>query len=125
MQTRAAACLSRLKRGGKAVDNQGMESLERNTMAFEIWPYMVLIEGPATVIGRLLQNLYEDPGIERGRWTVDHTMRSRLTYAQHLQRGGIAKRRQGIGVKDTTVLEWVQKRCATYALECHLFGKRG
>lgn len=102
-----------------------MESPGTPTMAYEIWPYMVLIEGPAGSIGRLLNDLYDDRTIDRARWTVDHTMRSRKTYAQHLERSGSASRRQGVGVKDTSVLHWIQQRCAALRLDCHLFGKRG
>lgn len=100
-----------------------MERPDRVTMRYEIWPYLVLVEGPVNKIGKLLLDLYGNRKIDRARWTVDHTMRSRRTYADHLQRSGLASRRQGIALKDPAVLAAVQQQCAALGLDCHLFGK--
>ncbi len=92
-------------------------------MRYEIWPYLVLVEGPVNKIGRLLLAFYNDPAIDRSRWMVDHTMRSRRTYAEHLQRSGVTSRRQGIALKDSWTLQNLAQRCSSLGLDCHLFGK--
>lgn len=92
-------------------------------MEFEVWPYMVLVEGPAQLIGQLLLELYENTRIDRSRWTVDHSMDSRKSYAQHLQRSGIASRRQGVAMRDELMLRMVQLTCVRLNLVCHVFAK--
>ncbi len=102
---------------------QPSERFDPPTMEFEIWPYMVLIEGPSQIIGQLLLEIYDNAKIDRSRWTVDHNMRSRRDYALHLQRSGMAKKRQGIGLRDALMLRLVQLNCVRLNLACHLFGK--
>ncbi|HLI96021.1 MAG TPA: hypothetical protein VKT72_08045 [Candidatus Baltobacteraceae bacterium] len=92
-------------------------------MAFEIWPYMILAEGPVQIIGQLLLELYENAKIDRSRWIVDHRMDSRKSYAQHLLQGGTAIHRQGIGMRDELMLRIVQLGCARLNLNCHVFAK--
>jgi len=84
---------------------------------------MVLIEGPARMVGRLLKDLYHDQSIDKNLWTVDHKMESRAAYAQHLQNTGAANHRQGIGVVDQGVLNWLNVRSRSYGLKYHLFAK--
>ena len=84
---------------------------------------MVLIEGPARMVGRLLKDLYQDQTIDKNLWTVDHKMASRVDFAQHLQNAGAANHRQGIGVIDEVVLNWLNVRSRSYGLKYHLFAK--
>lgn len=93
------------------------------TMEFEVWPYMVLVEGPAQIIGQLLLELYENTKLDRTRWTVDHQMDSRKSYAKHLQRSGMARKRQGVAMRDELMLRIVQLGCVRLRLECHVFAK--
>ena len=102
---------------------QPSERFDPPTMEFEIWPIMVLIEGPAQFIGQLLLETYDNTKVDRGRWTVDHTMKSRRDYALHLQRGGMERRRQGIALRDELMLRLVQLNCVRLKLDCHIFGK--
>jgi hypothetical protein len=102
---------------------QPSERRDPPTMEFQVWPYMVLVEGPAQIIGQLLLELYDNGKIDRSRWTVDHQMDSRKSYAQHLQRAGMTRRRQGIGMRDELMLRMVQLGCARLKLDCHVFAK--
>jgi hypothetical protein len=102
---------------------QPSERFDPPTMEFEVWPYMVLIEGPAQLIGQLLLELYDNPKIDRARWTVDHSMDSRKSYAKHLQRGGMTRRRQGVAMRDELMLRMVQLSCVRLRLDCHVFAK--
>ncbi len=92
-------------------------------MEFEIWPYMVLIEGPAQIIGRLLIEIYDNEKIDRARWMVDHHLDSRKTYAHQLQSKGMIRRRQGVALRDELMLRLIQLNCVRLRLDCHLFGK--
>ena len=84
---------------------------------------MVLIEGPARMVGRLLGDLYRDTAVNRDMWTVDHKMTSRFEYAQQLQSSIVPSHRQGIGVNDQQVLNWLNIRSRSYGLKYHLFAK--
>jgi hypothetical protein len=92
-------------------------------MEFEVWPHMVLVEGPAQIIGQLLLDLYENSKIDRSRWMVDHGMDSRKSYAKHLQRSGMERRRQGIAMRDELTLRVIQLGCVRLKLQCHIFAK--
>jgi hypothetical protein len=102
---------------------QPSERVDQPTMAFEVWPYMALVEGPAQIIGQLLLELYDNTKIDRARWMVDHQMNSRKSYAQQLQRGGMARRRQGVAMRDELMLRMVQLSCVRLKLDCHVFAK--
>lgn len=102
---------------------QPHERFDPPTMEFEIWPYMVLVEGPAQIIGQLLVEIYDNPKIDRTRWMVDHQMKSRREYALQLQRMGMTRRRQGVALRDELMLRLLQLNCVRLNLACHLFGK--
>jgi hypothetical protein len=102
---------------------QPRERFDPPTMEFEVWPIMVLLEGPAQLIGQLLVELYDNSKIDRTRWTVDHKMNSRRSYGLHLQKSGMTRRRQGIGLRDELLLRVVQLHCVRLQIACHVFGK--
>lgn len=92
-------------------------------MEFDVWSYMVIIEGPAQTIGQLLLELYENTKIDRSRWMVDHNTDSRKSYAKHLQRTGMTRRRQGVAMQDELMMRMVQLGCVRLRLDYHVFAK--
>ena len=89
---------------------------DEKTISFDLWPHLLMIEGPTDAIGRLLESLYDDPDIPRDSWSVSTKEKSRKTYAQALQRGGTEKMRQGIGVRTDAVVAIVQERAKELVL---------
>jgi hypothetical protein len=102
---------------------QPSERFDPPTMEFEVWPFMVLVEGPSQTIGQLLLELYDNAKIDASRWNVEHKFDSRRTYALELQRNGMTHRRQGIALRDELLLRMVQLTCVRLRLVCHVFGK--
>jgi hypothetical protein len=89
---------------------------DEKTVAFDLWPNLLMIEGPANKIGVLIASLYDDPAIPRDQWTVSSKEKSRRIYADVLQRGSEEKMRQGMGVRTDALVEIVQARVKSLAL---------
>jgi hypothetical protein len=82
---------------------------DEKTISFDLWPHLLMIEGPAKAIGLLLAAVYDDPAIPRDTWSVSSKEKSRRTHAEVLQRGGDEKIRQGIGVRTDAVVAIIQE----------------
>lgn len=91
---------------------------EERTIAFDLWPIMLVVEGPTAAIGTYIERLYEDPQIPREAWNVAHTERSRKLYAQRLQAAGSEKRRQGMGVRSEEIATTAMERARSAGLTC-------
>lgn len=98
-----------------------MAGRDEPTMAFSIWPNLLMVEGPAQIIGLLLTMLYDDPKIPRDGWVVDHGGTSRREYAATLKRAGTEVRRQGIAIKDQQTVELLLRRVQSLGLTFHTF----
>jgi hypothetical protein len=98
-----------------------MPTKDEKTLTFDVWPNLLIIEGPTRVIGMLISILYEDKSMPRDGWTVTHNEHSRKTYADVLKRGGEAKKRQGMGVRDAAFVEIVEHRAKALGLSCFRF----
>jgi|HubBroStandDraft_5_1064220.scaffolds.fasta_scaffold934705_1 hypothetical protein len=90
---------------------------DEKTISFDLWPHLLMIEGPANTIGLLLAAVYDDPAIPRDQWSVSSKEKSRRTHAETLQRGGDEKMRQGIGVRTDAVVAIIQERAKALTLE--------
>ncbi len=97
---------------------------DEKTIAFDIWPNMLIVEGPAPTIGALLESLYHDAHIPRDAWNVQHTERSRQTYAASLKAGSPEKRRQGMGVRTDELAVTVLERARALGLACFRLSKK-
>jgi len=89
---------------------------DEKTISFDLWPHLLMIEGPANAIGLLLAAVYDDPAIPRDTWSISTKEKSRRTHAEVLQRGGNEKMRQGIGVRTDAVVAIIQQRARTMTL---------
>jgi hypothetical protein len=91
---------------------------DERTIAFDLWPIMLVVEGPTNAIGAYIEGLYEDPQIPRAAWNVAHTEHSRKLYAEGLRSGGDEKKRQGMGVRTEAVALAVMERARQAGLSC-------
>jgi hypothetical protein len=89
---------------------------DEKTITFDLWPHLLMIEGPASAIGILLAAVYDDPTIPRDTWSVSSKEKSRRTHAEVLQRGGNEKIRQGIGVRTDEVVAIIQEHARALTL---------
>jgi hypothetical protein len=89
---------------------------DEKTISFDLWPNLLMVEGPTRKIGMLIAGLYDDRDIPRDAWTVPSRERSRRVHADVLQQGGDEKMRQGIGVRTDAVVEIIQQRARALAL---------
>ena len=89
---------------------------DEKTISFDLWPHLLMIEGPANAIGLLLAAVYDDPTIPRDTWSVSTKEKSRRTHAEVLQRGGSEKMRQGIGVRTDTIVAIIQEHARAMTL---------
>jgi hypothetical protein len=96
--------------------SESMPLPDEKTMAFDLWPNLLLIEGPTNRVGLLLASLYDDASIPRDAWNVSSQEKSRKTYAEALQRGGEEKIRQGMGVRTEEVVRIIQERAKSMQL---------
>ncbi|MBV8490610.1 MAG: hypothetical protein JO199_08775 [Candidatus Eremiobacteraeota bacterium] len=87
-------------------------------MAFDLWPIMLVVEGPAEAIGAYLERLYDDGHVPRESWNVAHTHRSRQQYAQTLKSGGSEKQRLGVGVRTEDAALAIIERALAAGLGC-------
>jgi hypothetical protein len=90
---------------------------DEKTISFDLWPHLLMIEGPANAIGVLLAAVYDDPAIPRDAWSVSTKEKSRRTYADVLQRAANEKMRQGIGVRTDEVVAIIQEHARAVKLE--------
>jgi hypothetical protein len=90
---------------------------DEKTISFDLWPHLLMIEGPANAIGLLLAAVYDDPAIPRETWSVSTKEKSRRTYADVLQRGANEKMRQGIGVRTDEVVAIIKEHARALKLE--------
>jgi hypothetical protein len=95
-----------------------------NTIAFDLWPNMIVVEGPAQSIGMLIGMLYDDARVQRDMWAVSHNEASRKDYAAKLKHGGAAPKRQGIGARDKATADFIQARAKALGLSSFLFSKQ-
>jgi hypothetical protein len=89
---------------------------DEKTISFDLWPHLLMIEGPTNTIGLLLAAIYDDPAIPRASWSVSSKEKSRKTHAELLQKSGVEKMRQGIGVRTAEVVTAIQEHARTLAL---------
>ncbi|HTX59312.1 MAG TPA: hypothetical protein VMH02_06490 [Verrucomicrobiae bacterium] len=86
---------------------------EEKTVSFDLWPHLLVVEGPREKVGLLIAGLYDDEAIPRDAWTAATKERSRRTYADLLQQGGSEKIRQGMGARTdllaVTIVERAQR----------------
>lgn len=92
-----------------------------NTIRFELWPNMIMVEGPSADIGELILAAFDDASIARESWTVSHKMASRRDFALDLKRHGDEKRRLGIGITSTQTVGQIQEHAKRLGLHTFLF----
>jgi hypothetical protein len=91
------------------------------TLAFDLWPNLLMIEGPTDKIGMLIAALYDDPEIPRDAWAVSSKEKSRKTYAEVLQQQGDDKLRLGMGVRTDPLVRSIQERAKSFGLSSFRF----
>lgn len=97
---------------------------DEKTISFDIWPNMLMIEGPENLIGELIATLYDDPSVPRDAWNVSHAEKSRQTYARSLRAAGSEKKRQGMGVRTDEVVQAIEERARALGLPCFRLSKK-
>jgi hypothetical protein len=97
-------------------DTLAMPLPDEKTISFDLWPHLLMIEGPASAVGLLLAAVYDDPAVPRDTWSVSSKEKSRKTHAEVLQKAGDEKMRQGIGVRNDDVVVLIQERAKALGL---------
>lgn len=92
-----------------------------NTVRFELWPNMIMVEGPSSDIGELILAALEDESIARESWTVAHKLASRRDFALDLAKHGSEKRRLGVGITMVETVEKIQAHAKRLGLHTFLF----
>lgn len=92
-----------------------------NTVRFELWPNMIMVEGPSSDIGELILAALADESIAGESWTVAHKMPSRRDFALDLTKQGSEKRRLGVGITKTETVEKIQAHAKRLGLHMFLF----
>ena len=93
-----------------------MMTSDEKTLAFSLWPHMLVLEGEAKSIGTLIASLYHDKAIPREMWNASHTETSRKTHAQNLIARGSEQIRQGLGARTNSLLAIVEVRARQLGL---------
>ena len=103
---------------GASADNLYMALHEERTIAFDLWPIMLVVEGSTAAIGTYIEKIYDDPEIPREGWNVAHTERSRKLHAERLKGAGDEWRRQGMGVRTEEIAATLIDRARRAGLTC-------
>jgi hypothetical protein len=94
---------------------------DENTIRFELWPNMIMVEGPAADIGELILAALKDESIAGESWTVSHKMASRREFALEFMKQGSEKRRLGIGITRPDTVQQIQAHAKRLGLSTFLF----
>jgi len=100
-----------------------MPTPDEKTISFDLWPHLLMIEGPTNRIGALIESIYDDESVPRDAWSVSTKEKSRKTHALALQNAGDEKMRQGIGVRTEAVVAIIREKAK--ALDLASFGLSG
>jgi hypothetical protein len=97
---------------------------DEKTITFNLWPNVLMVEGPAKLIATLILTLYEDPRVPKDAWNVAHTEKSRKTYAESLKHSDVTKMRKGIGIGPDHLVPIVEGRARSLGLTSFRMEKR-
>jgi hypothetical protein len=98
-----------------------MEPPHDPTIGFTVWPVMMIVEGPSSLLGIGISMIYNDHRIPRDNWHINHNERSRAHFAETLRKGGNAHKRVGIGIKDKITASMIEARMQAFRLKCTIF----
>lgn len=97
---------------------------DEKTIAVNLWPNMLMIEGPAKNIASLILQLYDDPAVPNDQWNIAHNDASRKTYAQALLDSTIHSMRKGMGVGRDDLVPIVEARARSLGLSIARLSQR-
>ena len=97
---------------------------DEKTISFNLWPNVLMLEGPARDIGALIVALYGDERIPRDTWNVAHNERSRKTYAESLKKSDVTKMRKALGIGPDHLVPIVEGRAKSLGLSTFRMAKR-
>jgi len=98
-----------------------MENPPEPTVGFAVWPVLLTLEGPTSMIGIVVSALYSDQKIPRTDWHCEHRHASRAEFAAHLIAGGKEIRRLGVGAKDVETAKKIQAKAEAARVKCVIF----
>ncbi len=98
-----------------------MKERSEPTVGFEVWPVLLTLEGPTSVIGIVLGALYNDKETPRTEWHCDHKFASRAEFARHLIGAGKEIRRLGVGAKSQEIAEKIRAKAEASGVKCVIF----
>jgi hypothetical protein len=91
------------------------------TVGFTVWPVLLTLEGPTSMIGLALSAIYGDSKIPRTEWNCEHTYGSRAEFAAHLIAGGKEVRRVGVSAKTSDTAQKIQAKAEGSGVKCTIF----
>ncbi|MBV8245849.1 MAG: hypothetical protein JOZ38_08010 [Candidatus Eremiobacteraeota bacterium] len=95
-----------------------MPTPDEPTTAFSLMPFLMRIEGTSTRLGLFVGMLYEDKGLPRDAWCVDHRQASRKDVAVNLKPQGSTVDHLGVGAKDALTAALIKRRAESLGLTC-------
>jgi hypothetical protein len=98
-----------------------MEKKSEPTVGFSVWPVLLTLEGPTSMIGIALSAVYGDKNIPRTEWHCEHKFASRAEFAAHLIGGGREARRVGVGTMSLEVAEKIRAKAEASGVKCAIF----
>jgi hypothetical protein len=98
-----------------------VEKKPEPTVGFTVWPVLLTLEGPTSMIGIALSAIYGDEKIPRTEWHCEHKFASRAEFATHLIGGGKEIRRVGVGTKSSEIAEKIRAKAEASGVKCAIF----
>lgn len=98
-----------------------MEKISEPTVGFTVWPVLLTLEGPTSMIGIALSAIYGDQKIPRTDWHCEHKYSSRAEFAAHLIAGGKEVSRVGVGAKTPDIAKMIQAKAQASGVRCAIF----
>jgi hypothetical protein len=98
-----------------------VEKRSEPTVGFNVWPVLLTLEGPTSMIGIVLSAVYGDKKIPHADWHCEHKFASRAEFATHLIGGGREVRRLGVGAMTPGVAEQIRAKAEASGVKCAIF----